>query len=91
MQIRRLKPNPSLAARELSYQVAAADDRPRHILEEIVWHKQQEDARMREKLPEADLQHQLDQCPPTARFPSRPAAESNPTKLDCRGQESLTQ
>lgn len=63
MQIRRQSYSPSLAAQKLSYQIAAVDDRPRHILEEIVWHKEQEVAQMRESLPEADLQNQVANAP----------------------------
>lgn len=80
MQIRRRPSIPSLAALELSYQIAAADDRPRHILEEIVWHKQQEVAQMRDLLPIIELQQQVSNAPSPRNFltalqqsPSRPS------------------
>ncbi|WP_250123597.1 indole-3-glycerol phosphate synthase TrpC [Chroococcidiopsis sp. CCMEE 29] len=59
MQLRRRPPTSSLAAIALNYQGAATGDRPRHILEEIVWHKEQEVAQMWEQMPLADLQHQV--------------------------------
>jgi len=40
-------------------QATAQSARPRHILEEIVWHKQQEVAVMSEQLPLADLKLQV--------------------------------
>lgn len=61
MQIRRHSPTSSIAV-ELNHQVAA-DAGPRHILEEIVWHKEQEVAQMWEDLPLADLQHQVTDAP----------------------------
>lgn len=57
MQIRRRPSNLSFATLEVGSQVA--DSSPQHILEEIVWHKEQEVAQMREQLPIADLQHQI--------------------------------
>lgn len=61
MQIRRHPPTPSLATVE-PYQVTA-DAKPRHILEEIVWYKQQEIAQMREELTLAELQNQVTDTP----------------------------
>lgn len=58
MQIRRSQPNPSIAVDVLRYQVVLPDASPRHILEEIVWHKETEVAQLREKLPLAELQRQ---------------------------------
>ena len=57
MQIRRRPPSPSLAALEVSPQVA--DSSPQHILEEIVWHKEKEVELMREQLPLKELQQQI--------------------------------
>jgi indole-3-glycerol phosphate synthase len=59
MQIRRRPPNPAIAMGEVRYQISAADAAPRHILEEIVWHKEIEVAQMRERLPLAELRRQL--------------------------------
>lgn len=62
MQIRRHPQTSPLAALELSYQVAS-DNRPRHILEEIVWHKQEEVALRREQLPLEVVQQQVSDAP----------------------------
>ncbi|MCC5661231.1 indole-3-glycerol phosphate synthase TrpC [Nostoc sp. XA010] len=47
----------------MSYSVAITDLYPRHILEEILWHKKQEVAQMRQELPLASLQQQLSAAP----------------------------
>lgn len=54
--------------------------KPRHILEEIVWHKQQEVAQMRADVPLVDLQNQVKDTPGAKDFllalqqsPNRPA------------------
>ena len=58
IEIRRRCPNPAVSVLYLSYQVAVPDDKPRHILEEIVWQKEIEVAQMRDRTPLADLQKQ---------------------------------
>jgi len=63
MQIRRRSPNPAVAVSYLRYQVALPESEPRHILEEIVWHKETEVDQMRERLPLAQLQRQVAQAP----------------------------
>lgn len=40
-----------------------ADAKPRHILEEIVWHKEQEVSLLREKMPLLELQQQVTDAP----------------------------
>ena len=60
MQIRRRPP--TLATVERSYQ-PQADVKPRNVLEEIVWYKEQEVAQMRDSLPLVDLQHQITDAP----------------------------
>ncbi|MCC5620795.1 indole-3-glycerol phosphate synthase TrpC [Nostoc sp. CHAB 5715] len=70
--------NQSLAAREINSQVAAQSAKPRHILEEIVWHKQQEVALMCEQLPIAYLQNQVGTAFPPRDFLS--ALQQNPNK-----------
>jgi indole-3-glycerol phosphate synthase len=52
----------------MSYSVATVGVRPRHILEEIVWHKKQEVAQMRQELPLASLQQQLSTAPVVRNF-----------------------
>ncbi|NJL37896.1 MAG: hypothetical protein HC899_15015 [Leptolyngbyaceae cyanobacterium SM1_4_3] len=64
MQIRRRPPNPAVAVQSLRYQVAVPDAAPRHILEEIVWHKEVEVDQMRERLPLVKLQQQVKAAPP---------------------------
>ena len=60
MQIRRRPP--TLATVERSYQ-PQADVKPRNVLEEIVWYKEQEVAQMRDSLPLVDLQQQITDAP----------------------------
>lgn len=48
--------------------VATTEARPRHILDEIVWHKKQEVAQMRQDLPLVALQQQLNAAPAVRDF-----------------------
>ncbi|HTL89294.1 MAG TPA: indole-3-glycerol phosphate synthase TrpC [Leptolyngbya sp.] len=59
MEIRRRRPNPAIAVEELSYQANVPDSEPRHILEEIVWHKEAEVDRLRERTPLVELQQKV--------------------------------
>ncbi|MBW4674563.1 MAG: indole-3-glycerol phosphate synthase TrpC [Desmonostoc geniculatum HA4340-LM1] len=68
MQIRRRSPNPAIAVSMLRYQAAVPNSEPNNILEEIVWHKEQEVDQMRERLPLRELQHQVLSAPPTRDF-----------------------
>ncbi|NHC37925.1 indole-3-glycerol phosphate synthase TrpC [Scytonema millei] len=68
MQIRRRPPNPSIDISYLSYQVSVPGAKPQHILEEIVWHKEIEVDRMREKLPLVELQKQALSLPASRDF-----------------------
>jgi indole-3-glycerol phosphate synthase len=68
MQIRRRPPNPAVAVESLRYQVTVPDAAPRHILEEIVWHKETEVEQLRERRPLIELQHQTKSAPPTQDF-----------------------
>lgn len=68
MQIRRCHPNPAVAIQELRYQVAVPDAAPRHILEEIVWHKEAEVTQMRERIPLSELQRKIASAPATRDF-----------------------
>jgi indole-3-glycerol phosphate synthase len=52
----------------MSYSLATADVRPRHILEEIVWHKRQEVPQMRQDLPLVSVQEHLYTAPPVRNF-----------------------
>lgn len=63
MEIRRRSPNPAVAVQELRYQAAVPDSAPRHILEEIVWHKEVEVDQMRDRVPLLELQKQVLSAP----------------------------
>jgi indole-3-glycerol phosphate synthase len=68
MQIRRRAPNPMIAVEEIRYQAQVPDAQPQHILEEIVWHKEVEVDKMRERLPLVELQKKLPTAPPVRDF-----------------------
>lgn len=68
MQIRRRPPNPVVSVQELRYQVAVPDAAPRHILEKIVWHKEDEVEQLRERQPLLELQKQVRDLPPPRDF-----------------------
>ena len=59
MKIRRINPNPQVNTGEVVYQSKIPNAEPRHILEEIVWHKEAEVAKMRDRLPLQKLRHQV--------------------------------
>ncbi|OUC15709.1 MAG: indole-3-glycerol phosphate synthase [Alkalinema sp. CACIAM 70d] len=61
MEIRRRPPNPSVAVLDLKYRIEAPDSAPRHILEEIVWHKETEVEQLRDKLSLLELQRKVAQ------------------------------
>lgn len=63
MQIRRYPPAHAVKVENLSYIIKTDDAAPRHILEEIVWYKEQEVAQLREITPLQDLQRQVAQLP----------------------------
>jgi indole-3-glycerol phosphate synthase len=68
MQIRRRSPNPAIKVDVCRYQVKVPDAAPRNILEEIVWHKEVEVERMRDRISLSDLQRQLPTAPPPRDF-----------------------
>lgn len=68
MQIRRIQPGISVNISNLEYQIAVPDSQPQHILEEIVWQKEKEVTRYREKLPLAELQQQIQTVAPPRDF-----------------------
>jgi indole-3-glycerol phosphate synthase len=68
MQIRRRPPNPAVNVTTLRYQVQVEDAQPRHILEEIVWHKEVEVEQMRERVSLLELQRQAKNAPPPQDF-----------------------
>ena len=68
MQIRRRKPNPAVNVSYLSYQIKVPDSEPRNILEKIVWHKEKEVERMRDRLPLIQLRQQVKNAAPPKDF-----------------------
>ncbi|WP_013321396.1 indole-3-glycerol phosphate synthase TrpC [Gloeothece verrucosa] len=68
MQIRRRPPNPPVEVDTLRYQVKVPDAQPRHILEEIVWNKEKEVDRIRERLPLIEIRKQVQDMPPPQNF-----------------------
>ena len=78
MQIRRRPPNPPVKVDTLRYQVKVPDADPKHILEEIVWHKETEVGKMRDRLPLLELKKQVQKLPPTRDFLA--ALRQNKTK-----------
>ncbi|MBW4490997.1 MAG: indole-3-glycerol phosphate synthase TrpC [Trichocoleus desertorum ATA4-8-CV12] len=68
MQIRHHQSTQFPTIPEINSHVASQSARPRHILEEIVWHKQQEVAQMQQQVSLADLQSQVNAAPPLRDF-----------------------
>ena len=63
MQIRRRSPHQAE-----DYPIAASNTEPRHILEKIVWHKEQEVAQMQASLTLAELKKQVRSVSPASNF-----------------------
>ena len=68
MEIRRRPPNPSVRVAHLEYGTPHPEEKPRHILEEIVWEKDREVAAARERLSLDKLQGQVADLPATRDF-----------------------
>ena len=68
MQIRRRSPSTVINISILQYQSAIEGAAPNNILEEIVWQKETEVEKMRERLPLKELQIQALSAPPTRDF-----------------------
>lgn len=68
MQIRRRRPSTPISVSTLEYKIEVPDGEPRNILEKIVWHKEDEIARLREKMPLKRLQQQVQSLPATRGF-----------------------
>lgn len=68
ISIRRRRPNPAVGVKELRYQIQVANAEPQNILEQIVWHKEEEVERLRSTLPLIELQKQVRDLPPTRPF-----------------------
>ncbi|MGV0025063.1 indole-3-glycerol phosphate synthase TrpC [Phormidesmis priestleyi] len=59
MEIRRRSPNPGVSVQELRYLSTIPGSEPRHILEEIVWHKEVEVDQKRDRVPLVELQKKV--------------------------------
>ncbi len=70
MEIRRRPPNPSVKVAHLEYAIPHPEEKPRHILEEIVWEKDREIAIARERVSLQQLQRQIAELPATRDFAS---------------------
>lgn len=68
MEIRRHSPSPEVKVQSLRFQVSTPEAEPSNILEEIIWHKEQEVTRMRDRLSLLDLRKQVEQAPATQDF-----------------------
>lgn len=81
LSVRRRSPAPPVVVASQVYQTTAPEAKPRHILEAIVWHKEQEVERQREQLPLKELQRQLDQAPPVRDFVAALTQSPHPVSL----------
>ena len=68
MQIRRRNPNPKVNSGEVEYRSNIPNCEPNNILEEIVWHKEVEVERMRDRLPLLKLRQQVKDVNPPRDF-----------------------
>ncbi len=68
MQIRRINPNPQVNTGEVIYHSKIPNTEARHILEEIVWQKETEVAKMRERVPLLELRQQVAEATPSKDF-----------------------
>ena len=68
MKIRRINPNPKINTGEVVYQSEIPNTEPQHILEEIVWHKEVEVTKMRDRLPLLHLRQQVTSATPAKDF-----------------------
>lgn len=68
VEIRRINPNPQVNTGEVIYQSKIPHTEAQHILEEIVWHKEVEVAKMRDRLPLMKLRQQVATVEPPKDF-----------------------
>lgn len=82
MQIRRRNPNPQVNTGEVVYQSNIPNSEPNNILEEIVWHKEVEVERMRDRLPLQQLREQVkDVAPPKDFLAALRKGKTNPALI----------
>ncbi|MGL5032537.1 MAG: indole-3-glycerol phosphate synthase TrpC [Microcystaceae cyanobacterium] len=63
MEIRRRPPNPVIKVESFGYKIQHPEEKPRHILEEIVWEKEAEIEKRRELVPLIELQKAVKDVP----------------------------
>ena len=68
MEIRRRSPSPKIRVSYLEYGVPIDDEKPRNILEKIVWEKDREVDLARQKVPLDQLKKKISLLPPTRDF-----------------------
>ena len=68
VKIRRINPNPQVNTGEVVYQSDIPNSEPQNILEEIVWHKEVEVDKMRDRLPLMKLRQQVTTVEPPKDF-----------------------
>ena len=68
MEIRRRSPSPKIRVSYLEYGVPHDDEKPRNILEKIVWEKDREVDLARQKVPLDQLKKKISLLPPTKDF-----------------------
>lgn len=82
MQIRRINPSPQVNTGEVVYQSKIPDAEPQHILEAIVWHKEAEVAKMRDRLSLLQLRQQVaDVAPPKDFLGALRQGKTNPALI----------
>jgi indole-3-glycerol phosphate synthase len=68
MQIRRRNPNPQVNTGEVEYRSKIPNTEPNNILEEIIWYKEVEVEKMRDRLPLLQLREQVQKIAPPLDF-----------------------
>ena len=82
MQIRRRNPNPKVNSGEVEYRSKIPNCEPNNILEEIVWYKEVEVERMRDRLPLLKLKQQVkDAAPPKDFLAALNNGKTNPALI----------
>ena len=82
MQIRRRNPNPKVNSGEVEYRSKIPNTEPNNILEEIVWYKEVEVERMRDRLPLLKLRQQVkDAAPPKDFLAALNNGKTNPALI----------
>ncbi|MEO1132780.1 MAG: indole-3-glycerol phosphate synthase TrpC [Cyanobacteria bacterium J06639_1] len=81
MDIRRRPPAPSVSVSSLTYKVAVPGAEPQHILEKIVWHKEAEVEKMRDRVPLVQLRQLITRVPAAKDFADALKSSVHPVSL----------